>query len=267
MNRLLVMGMLLAFAADCSFAAAANVATTFDPVKSGENGLARVARFPWYERHKGELKPVSVETSRDTIRYRNSSWVKTPAKATTSNWNWGNWNWPSVGRFVFSSLGWFLLAVVLAALVIVLAWALLQRNRALRRRRSRAEQLLPPGKVADSIQIENLPFPLEPTELDLLTEARRLFQAGEYEKAIIYLFSYQLVQLDHRQFVRLTRGKTNRQYLRELRSHPALRTIVEQTMIRFEDVFFGGRNLTRAQFASCWDRLTDFHQHVEQPAT
>jgi len=266
MIRPLVITLLLLFSADCGLAAAANGTAAFDPVKAGENGLERVARFPWYDRRKHELKPVDVEISRDSIRYRNSTWQKVPAKTPTSSWNWGNWSWPAIGRFVFSSLGWFLLALVLAALVLVLAWALLQRDRRLRRKRSRIQELQP-GKAAESIQIENLPFPLEPTELDLLTEARRLFQAGEYEKAIVYLFSYQLVQLDHRQFVRLTRGKTNRQYLRELRTYPFLRSIVEQTMIRFEDVFFGGRNLTRDQFASCWDRLNDFHQHVEQPAT
>jgi hypothetical protein len=267
MIRSLVIGLLLLFSAERCCAAGANGAAAFDPVEAGENGLSRVTRFPWYDRTKRELKPVSVIPSRDSISHRESKWIKAPAKPPTpGSWNWGNWNWSGAGNSVFSVLGWALLALVLAGLVFVLGWALLQRDRIRRKQKSKTQELQP-GKEADTVQIENLPFPLEPTELDLLSEARRLYQAGECEKAIIYLFSYQLVQLDHRQLVRLTRGKTNRQYLRELRTHPFLRSIVEQTMIRFEDVFFGGRNLSRAQFASCWDRLNDFHQHVEQPAT
>ena len=52
--------------------------------------------------------------------------------------------------------------------------------------------------------------------LDLLAEARRHYQAGNYGAAIVYLFSFQLVQLDQRQIIRLAKGKTNRQYLREV---------------------------------------------------
>ncbi len=77
--------------------------------------------------------------------------------------------------------------------------------------------------------------------LDLLAEARRHYQAGNYGAAIVYLFSFQLVQLDKRQIIRLAKGKTNRQYLREVGPRAALLRLVEQTMVAFEDVFFGNR--------------------------
>ena len=68
----------------------------------------------------------------------------------------------------------------------------------------------------DAARIESLPFPVAAGRLDLLAEARRHYQAGNYGAAIVYLFSFQLVQLDKRQIIRLAKGKTNRQYLREV---------------------------------------------------
>jgi hypothetical protein len=94
--------------------------------------------------------------------------------------------------------------------------------------------------------------------LDLLAEARRHYEAGNYGAAIVYLFSFQLVQLDRRQIIRLARGKTNRQYLREVGPRISLRKLVEQTMVAFEDVFFGNRQLRRDRFESCWARLEEF---------
>ena len=59
--------------------------------------------------------------------------------------------------------------------------------------------------------------------MDLLAEARRHYQAGNYGAAIVYLFSFQLVQLDRRQIIQLAKGKTNRQYLREVGPRDPLR--------------------------------------------
>ena len=47
----------------------------------------------------------------------------------------------------------------------------------------------------------------------LLEEARRSYEEGDYNTAIVYLYSYQLVKLDQNQWIRLAKGKTNRQYL------------------------------------------------------
>ena len=65
-------------------------------------------------------------------------------------------------------------------------------------------------------RIESLPFPVQAAQYDLLAEARRHYQQGHYGEAVKYLFSYQLVELDKHKIIRLTRGKTNRQYLGEV---------------------------------------------------
>jgi hypothetical protein len=101
-------------------------------------------------------------------------------------------------------------------------------------------------------RLEDLPFPLEPIDGDLLSAARRASEHGKYDHAIVLLFSYQLLELDRRQRIRLAKGKTNRQYLRELGARPQLAELLTTSMVAFEDVFFGGHSLDRERFEGCW---------------
>ena len=56
-----------------------------------------------------------------------------------------------------------------------------------------------------------LPLPAMPRPKGtLLEEARRSYEQGDYNTAIVYLYSYQLVKLDQNQWIRLAKGKTNR---------------------------------------------------------
>ena len=71
--------------------------------------------------------------------------------------------------------------------------------------------------ASDAQRMEDLPIGVPPSDHDLLAAARACYEAGDYGKAIIYAYAYQLVELDKRHLVQLSKGKTNRQYLRELR--------------------------------------------------
>jgi hypothetical protein len=122
------------------------------------------------------------------------------------------------------------------------------------------------GAASQIDRLEQLPVNLRRSRSDLLGEARRHYQAGEYNEAIIYLYSYFLVELDKAQRIRLLRGKTNRQYLRELRDAPELRSLTARAMVAFEDVFFGGHDLSRAGFEACYSRLDEFHLQLEPVA-
>jgi Domain of unknown function (DUF4129) len=117
---------------------------------------------------------------------------------------------------------------------------------------------------ADIDRVEALPFQVRKGTGDFLGEARRLYEAGQYSEAIIYLFSYQLVALDRQHLIRLAKGKTNRQYSRELRARPALRSMLEQTIVAFEDAFFGRKALSRERFEASWRQLDAFHHELEQ---
>lgn len=157
---------------------------------------------------------------------------------------------------LLSIAGWGALAIALLALVYFLVMAWLRRDRGAESATD-ASPLDDRGRDVD--RVEALPFKLGRQTTDLLGEARRHYEAGDYSEAILYLFSHQLVELDRHQIIRLVRGKTNRQCVREIGPRRVLRQLVEETMVAFEDVFFGDHKLSRARFEACWFRVDEFH--------
>jgi hypothetical protein len=143
------------------------------------------------------------------------------------------------------------------AVIAVLVWAFLRREVP----ESKAETKAQTSREVD--RLEELPFAVKRPQSDLLGEARRLYEAGKYAEAIVYLFSYELVELDKHHVIRLTKGKTNRQYLGEARGRPAVLPLLEDTMVAFEDVFFGKHGLDRERFEACWRRLDDFRRGLQ----
>ena len=212
--------------ATCLAAAEADVSVT-----AGRDALRRWPNYPWYDAQRDDVQPVKVET---------------PAAASEGSAD----RFSALGALV-RLLAWMLLAMLLGVLAFLLLRAFLNRQP----EESPAPHVPDDG---DAARIESLPFPVATGHLDLLAEARRHYEAGNYGAAIVYLFSFQLVELDKRQIIRLSKGKTNRQYLREVGARAALQRLVEQTMVTFEDVFFGDRMLLRGRFESCWTRLEEF---------
>jgi hypothetical protein len=118
--------------------------------------------------------------------------------------------------------------------------------------------------VVTAERVEALGFLAGRSRDNLLGEARRHYQQGAYSEAIIYLFSYELMQLDKFAFIELAQGKTNRQYLRETGQAQPLKKLFESTMVAFEDVFFGRRPLDRGGFEACWNQLPEFEKLVSR---
>ena len=158
-------------------------------------------------------------------------------------------------------LGWTALLVALLLVGYLLVRAFLATEVGGSTAAAATEEGLAAGDVD---RVESLPFQLKRPQTDLLSEARRHYEAGNYAEAIIYLYSYQLVELDKHQMIRLTKGKTNRQYLWEIRRRGDVFDLLRITMHAFEDVFFGNHPLERRRFESCWNRLGDFQQSLEQ---
>jgi hypothetical protein len=229
-------------------------------VEAGRRALSGHTQFPWYDAERDGLRRVDVRPPRDTAEHRRSKWQAEPSLPASNRPSFGTgWGWLGA---LLETLLWTALLAVLGFLIYLLARTYLLSHAA--------------PEVADSTEwetkaeadsIESLPFEMPRPQADLLAQARRLYEQGAYAQAIVYLFSYQLVQLDRHQAIRLTRGKTNRQYLRELLSRPELKRILEHTMIAFEDVFFGHHPLDRAGFERCWERLDEFHQNLTEAAT
>ena len=98
----------------------------------------------------------------------------------------------------------------------------------------------------------------------LIMGAQRQYENGNFAEAIIYYYSHQLVQLDRCQLIRLTKGKTNRQYLREIAERAGLFDLLTQSVQMFEDVFFGHHALNRERFEAVWRRQDQFDSLLEQ---
>lgn len=235
---------LLACAVLLSGGAAVGVAAESDSaaIEQGREALGGSRRFPWYDGDKDALRRVRVSVP-----------LNSPKFSTKPAAPGGRWN-----------LSWLELAVwtVVLAVFAGLAYLLV---RAYLNREDHATSMpaaAAPTALDDALRIEALPFRVRSGPWGLLDEARRLYEQGDFRQAIVYLFSYQLVEMDKRQIIRLAKGKTNRQYLRETRRRPLLESLVAQTMVVFEDVFFGDYPLDRPRFESCWLRLGEFEQLI-----
>ena len=136
----------------------------------------------------------------------------------------------------------------------------LSESRSLRREKFAIHRGRTTSRPAGSPASRTLPLP----KGDLWSEIERLYQAGDYNRAIVYLYAFQLIKLDQHQCIRLAKGKTNRVYVQELSSRPELQGLLARTMIPFESVFFGGHPLDRQAFEACWREAETFRRLVEQ---
>jgi hypothetical protein len=205
-----------------------------DPVTNGRDALNHWFGYPWYDPSTDAVRRVNVPK-----RWNPNLDVPACSLGTVLVW-----------------IAWIVIALVLAGVVYLLIRAFLERER-----RKKGEAAGEPAGGAD--RVESLPLPVGSRYGDLLAEARRCRDVGDYGRAIVFLFSHELLQLDKHGRIHLTRGKTNRQYLREIRPWPSLGGLVEQTTLVFEDVFFGHHALERPAFEACWSRLEEFETLVQ----
>jgi hypothetical protein len=230
-------------------------------VEAGRESLGGKTKFPWYDPQTDDLRRLNVKASDDASDpvNRSTNWESQPSAPTTRTIN----STGSVFWNMMQGLFWLLLFVLFGLLIWFLVWAFLNRESQGAVSSGSTQEVDEHGDVD---RIENLPFQVKRPQSDLLAEARRQYEAGNFSEAVIYFYSYLLVEMDKRHLIRLAKGKTNRQYLWEVRSRGPLMPLVETTMFAFEDVFFGQHRLDRERFEQCWRRLDDFHQLVEQGA-
>lgn len=231
------------------------------PVESAQRALEARSPLPWYNDEQDRLVPLPVESDPDDENRRSRWAVKEESQEQEADES------SSDGSLVWGLLeaaAWTLLAVIVGLLIWALVWAA-----------SRGRFPSTAGEEVSTRQptkarIEDLPMPVDDEhgeQGDFWAAARKHAEQGDWARAIIYAFAHQLVELDKNHLIRLTKGKTNRQYLRELRSHPKLVELVRPTMLAYEEVFFGHHPVSRQRFSACWENLKRFQQHMEQMAS
>jgi hypothetical protein len=241
--------------APCAMALGQEPLSDAQAVEAGRDALSGRTRYPYYDRQKDDVRQLNVEEpATDDAANRRSKWTgkSAPSKSRTAT-------------LAPPGLGEGLQFLGLAALVVfigIIAWLIARaflKNEVVE---TKTSKVIETSRDVDKVQA--LPFQIRKPAGDFLAEAQRLYAEGNFSEAVIYLYSHLLVQLDQHHVIRLAKGKTNRQYVRETRSRPVLGEILGQTMIAFEDVFFGDHQLSREQFEACWQRLDEFHGQLEQ---
>jgi hypothetical protein len=226
-------------------------------VEAAKESFSGRTRYPYYDRQQDDVRQLNVEEpATDQAANRKSKWTGKNPKANTRTGGGGN-----SGSFlgpVLQGFGLAALVIFIGLIAYLIARAFLKNEVT----ETKVSKVIETSRDVDKVQA--LPFQLRKPTSDFLAEAQRLYAAGNYSEAVIYLYSHLLVQLDTHHVIRLAKGKTNRQYLRETRSRPALREILERTMIAFEDVFFGHHTLSREEFEACWSRVEEFHGQLEK---
>lgn len=245
---------------DASRATADEAAT----VRAADKAFAEGQDFPWFDAKKGDLRDVTPPRQRtDDSETRATGWQgavdarKKPPPVRTGPWFTGP-GWSMFGQT---------LAVVLLVIAIGILLYLLGRYFFLQEEFESDSTTISFKEDDGSLgvdRVEQLPFTVENPLADPLATARQLYSAGRYREAIVYLFAYQLMLLDRHQLIHLAKGKTNRQYLREVRKHEQLQPLIYRTMVAFEDVFFGQHPLPQDRFEACWHQVGDFQRLVEQ---
>lgn len=223
-----------------------------DTDELGPRALRARSAFPWYDTESDSLQRLDVRPQEDDA-WRKSRWVADgrPQGADHSGAVLaGFW------RFMQA-----LAVAVLAGLLAALIWMLVRA--ALRANQFGDDRKLPTTAQADAAVLEALPVSLPRAAGDLWARAQACFAAGDYAQAMIFAYAHQLVELDRRHFIHLSKGKTNRQYLRELTPHPRLRQLLHSSMLAFEAVFFGRHAMSREQCAGRWRDIEEFQRQLE----
>ena len=230
-------------------------------VESVREALKDEANFPWYDAESDELVRVEVRTPETPKEAQ--AWterVKKKKKRQRGRWNF---SMGDVLARMLQYLAWAALALLFIAGIYFGVRSLMDAEMKLATEAAEEDE-----QRTDADRMENLPVDVARADGDFLEVARQYYQSGDFASAIVYLFSYQLIQLDRNQWLRLTKGKTNRQYLREIRKRrdrvtwQDLQSLTRETMVTFEDSFFGHHEIDRARFESCWNRLDEFHEWI-----
>lgn len=237
-----------------------------DGVNDGRDALKKQKKLPWYDPENDEVKfadlpdietaPVQSNTNKSVAKKK-----KTPNTAQAPTGGGAN-GARTDGAFLMNIIFWVVVAVILITFLALLVWAFLKVEF---KEQQLEEQVIEDRPIDTKASVEDLPFqlPSGPTG-DWLSVARGHFESGNFKSAIIYLYSHVLFALDNRGLVRLTRGKTNRQYLTEIQRHRDIADYMEKCMLPFEDAFFGDIDVSGEEIKNCLDGIGQFESRLSQ---
>ena len=214
--------------------------------------------MPWIDQESGELSPQGIKEREQAITQDRTAIPIVAPKKPKPVVNQA----PAVNSGGLSALGpvmvYGLITIGVLLLIGLVVWVFMTSRIDIGSDTvsSRSDRSL-----AESIR--HLPFEMDVKQGDFRQQAQAAYQAGDFRKALVFLFSHVLVTLDQAKLVRLKKGKTNRQYLRELSPSPSLVKYYGDVMVPFEQTFFGDYPVTKEIFEDCWQGLDNFQSSVD----
>ena len=157
----------------------------------------------------------------------------------------------------------FRMLVIVAGLAVLgtLIYMLLASPATVKRRRRSANEVAE-NIVAQKAKLSDLPFEVEQPIAGLKAQADYYRNKRDYRNAMIYLFSYLLVECDTAGCIRLARGKTNHRYVRELKGYPEVQNPFKRVVELFEEAFFGRKEISKERFEAIWNELPVIEQAI-----
>lgn len=214
----------------------------------------------WFDSNDGTIRPIGRSRFID-VEDRHDSIARPAAKTPPSWWSAFRKNLGDLLAWLFQ--GWHILLIVCFVTLLIVT-GLIVFYYVLKPEGQRGRSMHLSRRQNEKAKIQDLPFEVEMSMLGLLSQAERYRAAGDFSKAIIYLFSYALVEMDGARLIRLERGKTNRVYLGELRGRDSLRSFTSQVILAFEYAFFGKHVLSKEMFEPIWQQLPAFEAYLKQ---
>lgn len=211
----------------------------------------------WYDSKTDRAVPISVKESTEDSEHRTSRWLPRPKKIRSNRAlpNVPTGTGPNISG-AGNIIGWTIMGLLGIVLIGVLIYVFSKVETELeissKGSGSKRERRFKEETLAD--RIEQLPAEVRQQGSDLRGEAERQMHAGNFQHAIICLFGHQLLQLDRQHLLRLTRGKTNHQYVRETSSHPQACEVLRETVATFEASYFGRHPISLQRFQFLWDQ-------------
>ncbi|TWT67476.1 DUF4129 domain-containing protein [Allorhodopirellula solitaria] len=214
-----------------------------------------VADSAWFDSNQGELRSIELRDERVDTENRESRWQATPATAKPKQPKAASSSTSTATMGLNEIVGWTLLIVLVCALAALLLYVF--QNSTFDFGNELPSDAVAKGSVLDEQtkqRISELPSELRTTDVSPRAELERLMELGDFDQAIIYLYGHQLLMLDRIGWIRLSRWKTNRQYLREAQqSSESASTPLRHTVAAFEQSYFGKHRLSGEQFQRLWD--------------
>jgi hypothetical protein len=215
-----------------------------EPVQS-----ARAARIQNDLRQILSSPEFSAGPTEDSLIDRAGKWIRSQWTAFTE---WLDRIFSFGGR-VGPGASQFLMWIVLAALIVGIAYVLAYGLRRMGMRTSSA------GRVPrSSVSTEQLEERIDDPD-SLLAIAGELAAAGQFKRAYRAIFLAILLRMDRQELIRFDRARTNGEYLRSLRSRPEVLTWMKPLTYDFDVCWYGGKQVEEPDYRRAlglYERLT-----------